>query len=383
MRSLFLLFSLLLLILSGCGPVSGVFSSGGWQSSGLQRQHIRTLAVDFSDPTKLYAGDAQGAIFVSTDAAAHWSEHSSGLPLPDPLHALAFNGNGKKLYAATDKGLFVSTDAAQSWHAVAATSLPAESDTALAFDFNSPRVIYVATATHGVFISTDDTATWKAINTGLPAGIAINGLTYDTDRHQLWAATSMGVYRSDNQGGMWHAFNAGLPAGSIAYAVQATSVASGGQGLVFVGTAHGFFRSQDRGLHWTASQEALSGTSIRCILLDFRSSNASTLYACSDFGALRSDDAGQTWGAIAPGLPRSQTVYALALGADNYSQIYAALNDVYLFPGSGGGINPARLLPILLVVVFFYLLYRFALGGRRNRRKRERFEQGDILDKSG
>ena len=368
---LILCLGLLLVLLAACAPSSGIFSGSGWQSGGLQRQHIRTLAVDPNDPTKIYAGDSQGAIFASTDAGTHWSGRSTGLPLSDPVHMLAFNGNGKKLYVATEKGLFVSSDSAQSWHAITASNLPTDSYIALTVDFSAPGVIYVATATHGIFVTTNDAATWTAINTGLPAAITINGLTYDSDRHQLWAATSAGIYRSDDKGASWRVFNTGLPAGIAVNAVQPVSVVSGAQGLVFAGTAHGFFRSQDGGQHWTTSQEALSGTSVRCILIDFRSTNSSTLYVCTDIGALLSTDSGQTWRAVAPGLPKGQAVYALALGASGYSQIYAATDDVYLYPGNGGDASPTRLIPILLVIVFFYVLYRIASGSRRKQQKQK------------
>src|ERR1700730_12082461 len=94
---LFFMLSILLLLLSACSSNAGILGSGTWQASGLQRQHIRALAVNSNDPKTLYAGDAQGNVFVSTDAAQNWKEQSTGLPLPNPIHALAFDGSSKKL----------------------------------------------------------------------------------------------------------------------------------------------------------------------------------------------------------------------------------------------------------------------------------------------
>jgi hypothetical protein len=68
-------------------------------------------------------------------------------------------------------------------------------------------------------------------------------------------------------------------------------------------------------------------------------------------------------------------VYALALGANEYSQLYAAVDDVYLYPGSSGGLNITTLLPILLVLLFFYLLYRFTRRGRRSSREMLKLER--------
>jgi len=89
------------------------------------------------------------------------------------------------------------------------------------------------------------------------------------------------------------------------------------------------------------------------------------IYAATSAGALRSDDSGQAWGTVGPGLPKNATVYALALGAAGYSQLFAAADDVYLFPGSSGGLTFTKLLPTVLILLFFYLLYRLLMRGRR------------------
>ncbi|HEU5228931.1 MAG TPA: hypothetical protein VFU49_14030 [Ktedonobacteraceae bacterium] len=353
----------LLIALAACAPSSGIFSGGNWQAGGLQRQHVRALAVDPNDPKKIYTGTAQGNVFVSTDAAHTWKEHSVGLPLPDAIHALAFDVPGKRLYAATDKGAFVSDDAAQHWTALntPASGLPVDQYTTFAFDLHTTTVIFAGTATQGVFKSTDNGATWKAINTDLPQEIAINSLVYDTDQQHLWAATSLGIYRSDDKGVSWKAFNKGLPANSVVNAVEPASIIGGDQNLVYAGTNRGFFRSENAGAQWATGQEALSGTSIHAIQIDFRGTNNNmTLYVATDVGAFRSDDSGQTWGSIATGLPKGEPVYAVTLGADSYSQLLVATNDVYLFPGDNGGFSLTRIFPLVVIGLLFYLLYRFS-----------------------
>ncbi|MDQ6659526.1 MAG: hypothetical protein M3Z24_01010, partial [Chloroflexota bacterium] len=193
---------------------------------------------------------------------------------------------------------------------------------------------------------------------------AINLLTFDSDAHQLWAATSMGVYRSDNQGQTWRALNNGIPSASAIYTVQVMSSSGGAQGIVFAGTDHGFFYSNDAGSHWIRS-DILSKLSIYAILVDFRRST--TIYIGTSLGAFRSDDNGKSWGGIAAGLSKNQPVYALQLGANDYSQLLAATNDVYLFPGTTGGFTAVRLLPLLFVALFFFLLYFMIMRSRKRR----------------
>ena len=389
---LLVLVAILLVGLSACTSSSGILAGGSWQLSTLTRQHIRTLAVDTNNSQIIYAGDAQGKIFASSDGGLHWTERSVGLPLPSAINAISFDATGKRLYAGTANGLFVSTDAARHWSAVGKgkSGLPIDNYTALTFDLNAPHTIYLGTEHHAVLVSTNDGNAWTTITHGFSADAAINGLTFDTDNHQLWAATTQGIYRFDSRGTTWQALNSGLPPSIVIYAVQPASVSGGVQGLIFAGTNRGFFRSQDAGAHWTQSQESLSRINVRAIYVDFR--KPATVYVGTDIGVLRSNDNGQSWGSIAPGLPRKQTVYALALGASDYAQLFAASNDVYLYPGtSGGGFTITQLFPILLLGFFFYILYRFTRRSRSSRRavlKPERIieqaspEQGNDNDPS-
>lgn len=361
-----LFFLLILTCLSACAPGTGLLGGGTWQSSGLAHQHIRIVVVDQKNPQHLYAGDTQGNVYVSTDAAQHWVQRAASLP--GSISALLFDTAGKKLYAATDKGIFASSDAAQHWNRIGLTGarLPPDNYTALATDLHTPQVIYAGTAHHGVYLSVDGGTSWTAINTGLFQDAVINNLTFDSDQHTLWAATSTGVYRYTPPS--WHTMNTGLPANSVVNAVAVASTSGGVKGLLYAGTNRGFFLSHDAGASWITSQEALVGTSIHAILVDFRSTNATTVYAGTDIGVLRSDDSGQSWNVVASGMPRRTSVYALALGGNNYTQLYAATGDVYLFPGSSGGISLIRLLPLVIFAFLFYLLYRFTLRTRRPRR---------------
>src|SRR5438105_2633310 len=133
-RSTYLLgiaLGLLLVCLSACD--AGILAGGNWQSGGLQNKHIRVLAVDSNNPQNIYAGNDQGAIFVSTDGGQHWLARN---PVAlTQINALTFDTSGKKLYAATVNGIFTSTDAGQQWNAVGTPSsgLLSDSSTTLTF----------------------------------------------------------------------------------------------------------------------------------------------------------------------------------------------------------------------------------------------------------
>jgi ligand-binding sensor domain-containing protein len=372
------LLCLLLLLsigLSACAPNTGIFG-GNWQVTGLQHTHIRSLEVDPNNQQVLYAGDQQNGVYTTyttPDGGTHWTQSRVGLPLPVFVHALSFDTSGKNLYAATDHGIYASTDSAHHWSAAGKTGsatgdLPVDTYTSLAFNVKAPRTIYAGTLQHGVLVSTDSGTTWATAGTGLPASDAINGLTFDANTGQLWVATAQGIYRSDDRGASWRAFNTGLPASLSVNDIQPADVAGGLGSLIYAATNQGFFLSQDGGAYWAASEESLKAISIYTVQVDFRSTNATTVYIGTSVGAFRSDDSGENWGGIAAGLPRAEAVYALIIGGLNNSQLYAATNadGIYIFPGTSNGINIGHLWPLLLIAALFIALY--ALISRTRRR---------------
>jgi ligand-binding sensor domain-containing protein len=243
--------------------------------------------------------------------------------------------------------------------------LPVDSYTTLVFD--GQKRLYIGTLHHGVFTSSDG-ASWKPDNTALPSGTAINELAYDSLQSRLWAATAQGVYRSDS-GGAWIALNNGLKIADGVMTIQAAANAAGPVGFVYAGTKRGIFRSTDSGSHWEAAGQLLQGVAVRHILVDFRSANAATLYVGTSFGAFRSDDSGLNWRSVAGGLPEDTPVYAFVIGADNASQLFAAVNNVYAYPGTGSGITPTRIITLLLVALLFVLFFLIAQRSIRGRKR--------------
>ncbi len=353
---------LLLVFVTSCSTTTGIFAGGKWQSGGLQHQHLLSLVVDPNNPQIICAGDAQDGIFASKDAGMNWSQQSTGLHLPIAIFALAFDASGKKLYAATDAGVFTSDNTeTKRWRSV--SGLPLDSYTSLTFDLNASHLIYVASEHHGIYASVNDGATWTGLSNGLPQGIVIQAITFDSVEHQLWAATSQGIYRLEQGAQAWQALNTGLPPAIDVNTVLTAASSGGEQGLVFAGTKHGFYLSHDNGAHWSQSQVSLAGTSVNAIIIDYHT--VTTVYAGTGIGVLRSDDNGQNWNGIASGLPSNPTIQALAIGANGYNQLYAATQGVYLFPGNNSSFDPSQIFPVLLILAFFFALYRFSTRGRR------------------
>lgn len=356
-----LLFLVVVICLTSCASTAGIFAGGKWQAGGLQHQQLLSLAVDPNNPQIIYAGDSRDGVFASNNSGTTWSQQSVGLPLPITIFALTFDDPGKKLYVATNLGIFVSANAPIKW--VQLSGLPIDSYSSVAFDLNASHVIYVASESHGVYVSRDNGSSWTAVNKGLPSGVIIHSLTFDSVEHHLWAATNLGAYRSDNDGGLWRVLNNGLSTGIVVNTIVPAVSSGGEKGLVYAGTNHGFFLSNNDGSQWSQSHVLLTGTSVNAILIDYHT--VTTVYAGTGIGVLRSDDNGQNWGGIASGLPRDEAVQALVVGANGYNQLFAATQGIYLFPGNSNTFDPSQIFPILLILAFFFVLYQFSTRGRR------------------
>lgn len=359
----------LLSLLAACGSGAGALGGGDWQQSSLRQPEIRALVAQPDDPNTLYAGNSQGQIFYSTDGGSKWSATSPEVLQGSAIQALTFDSAGKKLYAATGHGLFVSSAPTQQWQTLvnASTHLPSTSYTTIAVDEVRSNHLYAGTADQGVFISSDNGTTWRQANSGLPGHVAIKQLVYDPATHRLWAVTAGGLYRSDDRGETWQAVSTSLPATTELNVVMPASVGGGRQGLIYLGTSKGTFLSQDNGLHWISGKSPLPGLQIYSILVDFRQqANTVPVYVGSSIGPLRSDDEGQSWRSIASGWPRKVPAYTMILGASDYARLYAAGRDaLYQYPGTSTGFSADRLLPFVIVIVFFGLLYWLLQRGRR------------------
>lgn len=355
-----LLLVVLLSTLTACSSNAGIFASTSWQAGALQNEQLQALTVDPNNLNDIYAGDSRDGVFVSTNAGSTWKKLGVGLP-PAAIFALAFDIPGKKLYAATAAGLFVSADGARNWSAV--KGLPGDSYTALAFNVQSPQSIYVGTALSGVLKSDDGGSSWVSIKSGLPTSSAVTSLLYDPNSRQLWVAFASALYRSDTNGAGWREMDRGLPANVGINTLASADGTSSQSDQIFAGTNHGFFLSADQGQHWAQSRTSLADLHIQAILADV--TQATVVYAATNIGVLRSQDNGQTWQQVASGLPTNLAIKGLVQGGDNFGQLLVVSHGVYLYPGTSSVFDASRLIPLLIVLLFFVLLSRLMIARRK------------------
>jgi len=94
---------------SGNGLLASLDGCQSWEhrNEGLGNLFVNSIAVDFDDPNKLYAGTDGGA-YVSFDAGENWNKVNEGLLGALVIYSIAVDPQDPtKVYAATPYGIFI------------------------------------------------------------------------------------------------------------------------------------------------------------------------------------------------------------------------------------------------------------------------------------
>ncbi|HEX8292158.1 MAG TPA: carboxypeptidase regulatory-like domain-containing protein, partial [Pyrinomonadaceae bacterium] len=261
----------------------GVYRStdGGasWQLGGQVRpstapNSTRTVVVDPSTPSTVYAGTSGSGIYKSTDGGLVFEAKSSGLISPI-VNSLAVNpAEPSTLYAGTSFGIFKTTNGGENWAEVrGGISGASPNVTKVVVDPSHPSTVYAAT-NRGLFKSVDGGTNWAPSNNGLsPFGITPQprSLALDpTNSATIYASVSSlggGVYKTTDGGANWTNSSTGLTANvnglTVTPVVNALLVDPASPSTVYAATnAFGIFKSTDGGANWAASNGGLANRNI-------------------------------------------------------------------------------------------------------------------------
>jgi hypothetical protein len=235
-------------------------------------------------PATAYAGTQTAGFYKSIDDGKTWTAQSQGLKNMDVRSIAVSSG---LLLAGTAQGVYYSIDGATSWQSLGLEAL----------DFAAVAILP------------------KSNGPTLFAG-ADNG-----------TAGSGFLLKSEGLAGSWAVVKGNFPGDAVVASVEVASAASGGSDPpVLAGTSQGLFRSDDRGVTWSA----MAGLPTADFNVGFfNPANPDQIYAASDGdqgngGVFRSLDRGASWGTLGAGLPVKPRVTALALQPLNPAQVIAA-----------------------------------------------------------
>lgn len=260
--------------------------------NGIVRKHIYTLAVQRrGDQVVLFAGSEPSALYRSDDLGRTWRELPGIWAVPDtaewkfppPPHVahvknVAWHpGNPRKLYVCIEQGaLLVSTDDGATWTENRAYADPSQD----MFRHDNHRVLfqtdprcYFMCGGEGVHYTADDGASWRQLlsrhdRIGYPDAMFVDPrndqavyVAGPRSGPGLWAkaGTSDATFmRSLDGGRSWEEKRAGLPANLVGN-IEAMGLHHVGQNIsIYAGTATGeVYETDDAGESWRLLASAL------------------------------------------------------------------------------------------------------------------------------
>lgn len=207
----------------------------------------------------------------------------------------------------------------------------------LVVDPQTPNTLYIGTVEHGICRSTDGGTTWEEINEGLPTDPTANALAIDPiTPTNLYAGVVYfpNFYKSVDGGNGWQG-GGGLHWRVVTLAVDPVSptvlYAGTGQFEASGGVA---YKSQDAGESWVQILPGL--TNARIIVVDPVTSTI--VYAqTGSSGLIKSVDGGESWTPVQDGLGDDLGwVHDIAIDPDDHNVLYTATADEVLRSPDGG-----------------------------------------------
>jgi photosystem II stability/assembly factor-like uncharacterized protein len=279
---------IILAVLLTAGSQPATAGAGLWTSSGPEGGRVEGLVASPFNPDEFYAL-ANGSVFKSINGGVTWIERSAGINRA--VFRIAHSGTaaGRLLVSSVNK-VFFSNDGAVTWsdRTPPAATLAGATMGALASSPSQPGTYYLALSDGRILITEDSGATWRASAPIVqPDDFFITAIAADPAvPYRLLVATDTGFSVSDHR--LWVGDLSDPPPATVWTQVACPA-----------------------GCPWELAP-----------LLDLDFGSAGRVWAISNAGAARSDDAGVTW-TIPGGL---NNVYGSALDihpADN-TRIYVA-----------------------------------------------------------
>src|SRR3989440_1436319 len=302
------------------------WTSTGAQQPGTPDRPVWSIAVSPAHPSVLLAATQGRGVLRSEDSGTTWTAAIAGI---DGAWVVRFDPQQPATaYAGTQTaGLYKSTDEGKTW---TAQSQGLNNLDVRAIDLASGLI--VAGTAQGVYYSNDAAGTWQSL--GLDTlSIAAVAVLARTNAFTLFAGADNGtagagyLLKTEGLGGSWAVVKGNFPGDAIVSALAVASAASGGTDPpVLAGTSQGLFRSDDRGVTWSALA-GLPTTDFNIAF--FNPANADQIYAASDGdqgngGVFRSLDRGASWSTFGAGLPVKPRITGLALQPLSPAQVIAA-----------------------------------------------------------
>jgi len=347
--------------------------AGRWTALGTGDAIVRALAIDPSNPSRMYASAQTRGVLVSSDGGATWRRSNTGLGgFASPWSVTIDPANSRRLYASTQHGgVFRSDDAGRTWVRTTRAADARNGDVSfvapqqpfvnstdmlqdnIAIDQKHSRpggtwVYGINQCLHQFALSGQACSTradWP--EKGYDRyGTLLEYYRYASDAAVMDGGTVIasgfstyitpgGTFRTTDGGRSWkytwQTSSGGSPGDSNLWrVVRATPTRA------YTSGTGGVFRTDDAGLTWKNLQAPSS--EVRALAVD--PTNSDVVYAGSwnaDGGVFVTRDGGSTWKRISNGLPDRAGIAQLAVDPSNRKRLAAATYWYGVYLSTDGG----------------------------------------------
>jgi photosystem II stability/assembly factor-like uncharacterized protein len=309
-----------------------------WTQLGPPGGDVRALAADLARPSRIFLGTADGHIFGSEDAGAHWTllgRASSRLDavitaiVVDPRNTnVLFASSWTRDAATSGGGVFRSADGGRAWTGVGLTG---QAVRALALAPSDPDVL-VAGTLDGVYRSLDGSKSWERISPEQNAELRnFDSVAMDPrDPQIIYAGTFHLPWKTNDGGRTWAPIHEGMIDDSD---VMSLLIDGADPQRVYASACSGIYRSDDGARQWRKIQ-GIPYTARRTYAITQDSKQPARVYAATSEGLWKTADGGMTWRRTTP---ESLVVNAVVVADGNPGRVLIGTEELGVLASDDGG----------------------------------------------
>ncbi len=269
---------------------------------------ITTLVVSGKN---VFAGTYCGGVFMSTNGGWNWLSKNNGIP-DKCINCLAISDSN--IVVGTDNKLFISTDMGDNWKSI--------NDGLKGFNILSIAIkgdtIYAGTDHDGLYISTNKGLEWNHSIEGFDHDFPIESITIVGTK--IYINNAGNLYLSTNNGLNWSKMNVEGYVKSILF----------NDGIFYVGTLNGIYKSNDFGISWKAIYNGLSNLKVRSLYKN----KDNLIVGTYGNGLFSSTNNGDSWAEIKEGINAN---YIYSSFASNGNDVFVGTDGEGILYSSNNG----------------------------------------------